>query len=595
MSLLKAVLEDLGHRCDVSTSLDLKTIEARVKHEGLEFLTIALPDFAKDLQKGLEQGTVDRRLFTGFRRKGELPRFLGGFLDLVFDRCTGRLLPEPSEDAIFSIRQATMLYGKLEGICTPSREKKAISDYLECERQVKEYDALRTPEMLSHFRSASARLLGRTINKVENQLTDWEFHPRHGPGATADRLKGNRKYNQHTWPQRLDRSFPASEFLIPSLRFLDDLSAITYLEPEAEIPARLISVPKTMKTPRLIAIEPTAMQYAQQSLESLLVSSLERGLDNPLPNLIGFTDQSLNREMAREGSITGTYATLDLSEASDRVSNQLVLAMTSWAPFLRDALQDSRSRKVDVPGHGVQRVAKFSSMGSAVCFPIEAMVFSSIILIGIERQHNRRLTYDEIHFVMGRVRIYGDDIIVPVEYASTVVQALEDFGLRVNQSKSFRTGKFRESCGGDFYNGVDVTPVRCKRLIPSRRQQAREIISAVSLRNRLYLAGLWRAAKCLDTILERLIPFPVVLEKSPVLGRVSYLGYETQKYDSHLHRPLVKGMVVEDKIPPSRLDGSGALLKYFLKRSERPLSDKHLEFAGRPVAVSIKRRWATPY
>jgi len=596
MELLEQVLIDMGTRCSVSTARDYKTVSGRVEEEGLSFLTITLPTFAQGLQKALAKGQVDRDTFPGFRNRAGTPRFLGGFLDLIFDRTTGRLLDVPSEDAIFSIRQITMLFGKLEGTCTPSREKAAIQSYIECERYVKANDAQRSSEDNSHFRSASARLFGRILSVVESELQQWRNVPKHGPGKTADRLSANQKYTQSVWTDRLEAFFPAGEFLIPNWRFREDLDGVTYLEPGKEVPAQLVSVPKTHKTPRLIAIEPTAMQYTQQSLAELLVEKLEGGDDNPLPNLIGFTDQSLNRDLARKGSRDGTLATLDLSEASDRVSNQLVLMMTSWLPVLSGSLQACRSRKVDVPGHGVQRVAKFASMGSAVTFPIEAMVFATIVLIGIERQLNRRLSHSQIVSEMGRVRIYGDDIIIPVEYALSVVSALQDFGLVVNTGKSFWTGKFRESCGGDFYNGVDITPIRVRRQLPTQRRQAQELVSAVSLRNQLYLSGSWRGAAYLDAYLTRIIPMPRVTTTSPVLGRVSHLGYEIQRVHPTLHSPLVKGVVVKSRIPESNLEGYGALMKFFLRRGVAPTYDKkHLQFAGRPDQAYTKVRWASPF
>jgi hypothetical protein len=70
------------------------------------------------------------------------------------------------------------------------------------------------------------------------------------------------------------------------------------------------------------------------------------------------------------------------------------------------------------------------------------------------------------------VYVYGDDIIVRSDFADTAIQVLESVGLRVNTNKSFVHSLFRESCGGEYYNGWDVTPVRLRTLpdndIPSR-------------------------------------------------------------------------------------------------------------------------------
>jgi hypothetical protein len=343
------------------------------------------------------------------------------------------------------------------------------------------------------------------------------------------------------------------------------------------------------------------MQYAQQAIAESLVSHLE-GKDNPYRWIIGFTDQDPNRSMARKGSLTGTLATLDLSEASDRVSNQLVRVLLDPWPHAAGAIDASRSRKADVPGHGIMRLAKFASMGSALCFPVEAMVFATIVLCGIEDGLRRQMTRKTIHGLAGKVRVYGDDIIVPVDYAEAVVGKLEDFGLRVNTNKSFWTGKFRESCGKEYYAGEDVSIVRVRELLPTRLQDASELISTVSFRNQCYKAGYWKVVEALDDFLAGVMTwkgqtlFPTVAESSSVLGRHSFMGYETQSYCSRLHSPLVKGFTVQAVIPPSSLEGYGALLKFFLKRGDDPFQDReHLMRSGRPMAVSTKPRRARPF
>lgn len=249
MLLLKCVLEDSGTRCGVSTIRDLKTITDRVEHEGLPFLAITLPSFCDDFFEAVSAGKVSDDHFLSFSKCGGLPRFLGGFLRLVFDPDSGALLDCPCVDAIASVRQVCLLFGKLERVCNPTREVKAIRQYVEVDGEVKSQDALRTPESLNEFRSAFLRLFGNVCQNIENSLMFDYPVPKHGPGGTADRLRGNAKYRQDTWPDRLEEYFPASEFLIPNLRYMDSLQSLTYLDSGSEIPAKLISVPKTLKTP----------------------------------------------------------------------------------------------------------------------------------------------------------------------------------------------------------------------------------------------------------------------------------------------------------------------------------------------------------
>jgi len=566
-------------------------------------LTITLPDFGKELQKALDQGHVDRRLFTGFRRKGELPLFLGGFLDRVFDRDSGRLFNDPDIDAILALRQLTLMFGKILLPSSDARFRGAMKGYVDCEQDVRHADILRTSEQRSDFLRVSAVLFSASFTKMDRKIHDLELVPKHGPGSTADRLLGNQKWNQRTWTTRLERILPAGEFLLPNWRYYDQLDEVDILEPGSEIPVRVIAVPKTLKTPRIIGIEPTAMQYAQQSILPVILDSLSKGLtskdyeDDSLSKMLGFEDQEPNQLMALEGSREGNLATLDLSEASDRVSNQLVRDLFSRWPHLHEAVDASRSRKADVPGHGVIRLAKFASMGSALCFPVEAMVFLTLIFMGIEKELKRPLTRSDVKRYSDQVRVYGDDIVCPVDTVHPVVSMLESFGTQVNRSKSFWNGKFRESCGKEYYDGHDVSIVKVRRVFPTQRQDAQEVISLISLRNQLYFAGYWRTCQWLDDHIRGLINhFPVVLPSSPVQGRHSFLGYETQKLCHELHRPLVRGYVVNADIPKNSLDDVGALTKYLYKRSDMPFADeRHLERSGRPAAVNLKLRYATPY
>ena len=585
------VLHDLGDRCCISTSRDIETVTARVEHEGLSFLTITLPNFAKDLQKGLEQGFVDHAMFPGFRRHRGLPRFLGGFLDHVFNRETGRLLDEPSIEAIYSLRQFCMLFGKIELQCSDERRSKAFQKYIECEQELRESDTRwHSSKELDDFRRVSLMLFGEIFSKVDQLVYNGEIMPKHGPGATAERLSANSRYSLWEWTERLEHSFDFSQMIFPNPGWYHTFQDTKVLEPGAETPVRVISVPKTLETPRIIAIEPAVMQYMQQGILETMRAQVYG--DDILYNLIGDEYQEPNRLLARQGSIDGTLATLDLSEASDRVSNQLVRELFDRWPSLHGAVDATRSRKADVPGFGVIRLAKFASMGSAMCFMVEELVFCTIVFMAMERSLSRRLTERDIKSSIGRVRIYGDDIIVPVDMVPHVVDLLETFGLKVNRNKSFWNGKFRESCGGDYYNGKDVTPVRVRALFPTRRADSQQIASTVALRNLLFEKGFESAVSFLDSKLKKLLPnYREVPRDSPALGRWTHEPIKADGISTQLHRPFIKAPVLVNRIPSDTLDGRGALMKYFLKRSELPFADeKHLERSGRPVSVDIKIR-----
>lgn len=598
--LWTAVAQDYGRRCCADTGKDVEYVLHRVEDEGLSFLTITLSAFGKDLERAIADGQVGSNHFLGFKRSGGLPAFLQGFLRQIFDRQSGDLLQQASTEAVQAVRQLTLMFGKIEIPCSESRNRKAFQAYVQCEMEVRDSDSRLSGRGsdVDRLRTVFTVLYGDVLSRMERPLFEGRSDflvPRHGPGATADRLDGNQKFRQVVWHERLHRVFRAEEFLLPSYRWLDGndcTHGFTFIQPGAEQPVRVVLVPKTLKTPRVIAIEPTCMQYAQQALMRPLVE----GLKHNLPSFLDLTDQEPNKVLAQKGSIDGSLATLDLSEASDRVSNQLVIELMRQFPHVSEAIQACRSRSAEVNGE-TYRLAKFASMGSALTFPIESMVFLAIVFYSIGRvSPDLRSVPRALKAMRGMVRIFGDDIIVPREYALPVIEDLEAFGFKVNLNKSFWSGNFRESCGGDYFKGDDVSVVRLKKLIPSDRESVDEVQAVVSFRNLCYFRGLWGTCQLLDSMIGEFLPrFPIVEPTSSVLGRHSFLPYREERHNEHLHRPEVFGYVTDAKPDVNRLDGVHALLKFFVMRGEEPLEAGHLERSGRPRTVGIKARWTTPY
>jgi len=194
-----------------------------------------------------------------------------------------------------------------------------------------------------------------------------------------------------TWHDRLEHLFPYWEYALPNARYALEAMDIQFLSARDEPPTRLVAVPKTQTKPRLIAAEPTVMQYLQQGLASSLVPAIES--DPIAGSFAGFTDQTVNQRMAKEGSLEGTLATLDLSDASDRVANWLVEELFCDWPHFLEAIQVTRSLRCQLPSGEVIPLLKFASMGSAMTFPVEAMIFTSIALsacLGMSTRPTRR-------------------------------------------------------------------------------------------------------------------------------------------------------------------------------------------------------------
>ena len=607
MGFLRCVLADASTWCGVCTLRDFKTITDRVKDEGLSFLTITLSTYAQSLERAIDRGFIDPDDFRAFKKVSAsqpIPKLFSGMVGQIFDTGTGVIIDNPSLDAIFFVRQISLMFKKINLPCSDARNKKAFKGYVDCENEVKSFNNNCPDHLLDDFGAIADVLWGNVLQDINTHLQDGGYYvPHHGPGATADGVTANAKYDIRQWPVRLAECFPADLFAIPSWNFLEELERIDFVEPEAEIPVKVITVPKTLKTPRIIAEEPVAMQYCQQSLLEVLVPTLENS--RLLGDSIGFTDQSINQKWALTSSKNQKFATLDLSEASDRVSNLLVLRMLRSVPDFSDAVQACRSTRADVPGHGVLTLAKFASMGSALCFPMESMVFLTIILVALHRASSTSVSVGSIKRFLRNVRVYGDDIIVPTTYAPAVTRELSDFCLKVNTSKSFWTGKFRESCGMDAYDGNRVTPVYLRQMLPESRESTASIVSSVSLANQLYKAGMWQSSRYIENHVRKLAQLPYVGPRAGVLGLHSVTNmYRYSKTCSDTHKPLVRGLVLKENARKSLLDGPGALMKFFLKKEPNyrifsyessPIIGDHLQYSGRPVSVTLRYRWVQPY
>jgi hypothetical protein len=608
IDLWRVLANELARWCYTSTTLDIKTVESRVKNEGMSFLTMTLPSFGKDFERCLELGHMDDSMFLGFKRRGGLPLFLGGFLRQVFDASSGVLLDEPNKDSILAIRQLTLLFAKILHPCSNSRERGAFEGFVQIETELREWEANNTSFDYSNFRRVSRLLFADVFAKMDEICFVGDLYPKHGPGATADRIYGNRKFDQMKWSTRLeDIGLHYGDFCLPNWRYHNRQASVEVLDPGNEVPVKVISVPKTLKAPRIIAIEPAYMQYMQQAVLFELIELLETegmkgsAFHNLGSHFLGFTDQIPNRDLACRGSVGGSLATLDLSEASDRVSNSHVIELLHGFPSFLEVVQAVRSTKANVPALGlsIYDLRKFASMGSALCFPFEAMVFTTAIFLGIEQKLGHQLDRQSILDYRGKVRVYGDDLIIPVDCVDAVLDSLARLGFKVNINKSFWNGKFRESCGGDYYAGEWVTPIRWRRDFPQSRRDVSEVISLVETRNLFYLSGFWETAGWLDEkIREILTYFPIVEPTSPALGRTSIsFQYEAERMCDIFHAPRVRAWKIKSKLPANSASGEGSLLKCLdPRRGDKPFEDpRHLERSGRPSDVGINLRWMQPF
>lgn len=219
---------------------------------------------------------------------------------------------------------------------------------------------------------------------------------------------------------------------------------------------RLSFVPKNVDISRCICVEPSLNMFYQLGVKHLLESRIKSyfGID--------FSVQQLkNRDLAQLASMFDKqWVTIDLSSASDSMSNKMLQEVLPpdffrWLTLLR-------SPYMTLPSGSKLELNMISTMGNGFTFPLQTMLFSSVVKaahrvagIPFERPYGCSL---------GNFAVYGDDIICRQETVCYVRRLLELLGFSVNADKSYDLGPFRESCGGDYFNGHFVRGIYLKSL-----------------------------------------------------------------------------------------------------------------------------------
>lgn len=218
--------------------------------------------------------------------------------------------------------------------------------------------------------------------------------------------------------------------------------------------SRLTFVPKTRDISRTVCTEPTLNMMFQKWVGSFLEGELRGRLKIDLS-----FQPNLNREGARLGSLYGSYGTIDLSSASDSISCNLIQSI--FPKHFSDILFQTRSPLTILPTGERVKLDMISSMGNGYTFPLQTLIFATLVVscyrvMGIKPTFGSRGP--------SNFGVFGDDIIVRKEAYAFVVECLETLGFTVNADKSFNTGSFRESCGGDYFRGHNIRGVYLQSL-----------------------------------------------------------------------------------------------------------------------------------
>lgn len=212
--------------------------------------------------------------------------------------------------------------------------------------------------------------------------------------------------------------------------------------------ARLGGVPKNALTERSIIVEALLNGLYQKGIGTELRGRLKQyGLDLR-------SAWKRNKFLAKQGSLLNHVATLDVRNASNTQALLLIfhLIQDDWFDLMNSVRSHEVEYNTKANGRRSKTLEMFSSMGNGFTFELETLVFYALSLV-----------------VCGRckadpslVTVFGDDIVVPVECVPLMREYLTMFGFEINEAKSFVDGPFRESCGGDYYKGINIRPFYVK-------------------------------------------------------------------------------------------------------------------------------------
>lgn len=574
-----------------SLSKDFDRLSLYCRTRGLAFWSLDLPNLDSLLIQGLESGRLhlEGPLSHGKSKRAKVPRLFSGLWLRVFDK-SACLRRDVDVSAIFFLRQLCCLGKKIAVDCTHDRTNAAVEAYHDIERQLRRPTLEWDRDEFGAWEGASDRCISeaapvlipdgdlfcetglttcqakektieneglrRLLTQVQqvadlvagaigpycpiaysNDRVSMGLSPgfRHGPGAVAERLRNHEKSKFPNWTAKLQNVFPFE--LVGKVNLLTPVDR----PQNHEVAARLIAVPKTAKGPRLIASEPTSHQWCQQGIREFLVDRLRASLGT---HFIDFHDQSKSGALVLQASLDRKLATVDLSDASDRLTCWTVERIFRANPSLLSALHAARTRYIRDDISSVTRflkTKKFASQGTAVTFPVQSIVFFCIAM-GVSL--DGEVSWQAINRLRGQVRVFGDDIIIPSHGYERLCRVMDALQLKVNKAKSFVKGHFRESCGVDGYMGYDVTPVKPKTVVADGPESCQAVIDTC---NNLFAKGLWYASDRLGSLLPTRIQRAtriVGINDSGTSGLASYVGgcesHLVQRWNSRLHRYEVR-------------------------------------------------------
>lgn len=494
---------------------DFERIETLLETRGdLRVALVDLPGYAKSFDLALSRNNADLLEMPLLGSSRGIPPFMRQDFEDIFDNVTGRLLESPSADAVRNIRQVLLLFKKSIVECTKETVDETIQQYYAVDRSLREplHDwSVVLPEWSRSVALTDVRFDGdetpRCIIEMAQAIFDVQVSSfpelrcddlvgQHGPGSVSDSKRDADKYRFPTWSDRLDAVFPYSHHTSPNYStFVEYLREGTDAnELHKDLPAKLIAVAKTFDKPRLIASEPTANQFIQGAMRKYLVNAVST---TSLRFSVDIRKQQLSQTMAKQASCDSSLATVDLKDASDRLTMWFLERALRSRPDLLTALAACRSVQLTSNSEPTPyTLRKYAPQGNATVFPLQSACYALLAIAALAWVEKRAPSLKTIKQLSRRVRVFGDDIILPTTALTPLSFLLKSCQLVINTKKTHFSGNFAESCGFDGFRGEEVTPCYVRHLGEARTPDS--INSCVEVSNTFHRRGLIRTANLIS-------------------------------------------------------------------------------------------------
>lgn len=301
-----------------------------------------------------------------------------------------------------------------------------------------------TDRVLRKTRSIILNILGRKLD-LEEVFSHVRFGRKSSIGCTLKNAYLDWKVSQSA---AITSSSQGGEFFRRYLegdsilkRLLPDQADFNWSDPKFHCDSlSLVNVPKSWKIHRSI----TPLTLFDLFLSYGLGGVVQSRLDTEGLNIA--TLQQRHRRLVKTMSCEDNLrlATADLSRASDSISKTLLMRILprEWWVAIRKLLLTS----IEVDGVECYTDSVLP-MGNGLTFPLQTLIFYAFLK-----------ALSSLTGVRGLVSVYGDDLIYPRKLHKYVARLFPKLGFKLNMEKTYASYPFRESCGSDFYRGVDVRP-----------------------------------------------------------------------------------------------------------------------------------------